>query len=200
MGVEGSFATHVRAPVGALPRASTLASAVRELARAFPELEDALDGAGGHVSMSRPFSCGREAWEGLIASARRALRDTRAMVVTFDALRVFVNEDGTRAFVAAGFRAGSDREDKRALVEAIEKVNDAIVPLGFPRYYDDPDPHVSLMSASRPSEELLSALRRRVEEMDAGEWRVEVNRVLIDISGQPPRTVWGRVALPAPDL
>ena len=203
MRVEGSFATHVRAPVGAVPRASTLASAVRALAREFSALElarDALDGAGGHVSLSRPFACGRDAWDGLIAGAARALRETRAVVVTFDALRVFVNEDGTRAFVAAGFRTGAEREDKRALVEMIERVNDAMESLGFPRYHDDPDPHVSLLSASRPSEELLSALRRRVEEMEPGEWRVEVNRVLIDISGQPPRTVWGRVALPAPDL
>jgi hypothetical protein len=42
---------------------------------------------------------------------------------------------------------------------------------------------------------------RRFAESTTVEWRVDVNRVLCDVSGQTPKTVWARVpGLPAPDL
>ncbi|OUS48227.1 hypothetical protein BE221DRAFT_208334 [Ostreococcus tauri] len=178
-GVDGTFLTHVRAPVGAVARASTLERALETVREAFVVARD------GH-SMSKPFETRAEDWETMRAGVRKELRGMEAIEVTFDALRVFVNEDETRAFVAAGFREGSERGDKRALVRAIERVNRALEPLGFPRYFDDPDPH------------RVDELRRRVESMDVGEWRVKVNRIVIDISGQ--KTVWGRAPLPAPDL
>ena len=87
-------------------------------------------------------------------SVRRELASMRPFEAVFDALRVFTNDDGTRAFVAAGFREGTTSESKTALIDAIDRVNAAIEPLGFPRYYDDPDPHVSLLwvagRATRP--------------------------------------------------
>ena len=170
---------------------------------AFGELEKVSDlkrEDGAHVSLSRTFACVKGDWERLFGNLRRELRDMEAFEVVFDAMRVFTNDDGSRAFVAVGFREGSTSASKVALVRAIERVDKAIVPLGFPKYYDDPDPHVSLLWVAGASEERVEAMRRFAESTTV-EWRVDVNRVLCDVSGQTPKTVWGRVpGLPAPDL
>jgi 2'-5' RNA ligase len=199
--VEGNYATHVRARAGAATRATE--KTLDAFVEAFGELEKVSDlkrEDGAHVSLSRTFACVKGDWERLFGNLRRELRDMEAFEGVFDAMRVFTNDDGSRAFVAAGFREGSTSASKVALVRAIERVDKAIVPLGFPKYYDDPDPHVSLLWVAGASEERVEAMRRFAESTTV-EWRVDVNRVLCDVSGQTPKTVWGRVpGLPAPDL
>lgn len=200
--VEGNYATHVRAPAGAMARDGALGAALRALGDAFPELEEceALTTKGPHASLSRVFPIRREDWNDVYESVRRELASMRPFEAVFDALRVFTNDDGTRAFVAAGFREGTTSESKTALIDAIDRVNAAIEPLGFPRYYDDPDPHVSLLWVAGASDETVRALRESVESIDVA-WRLDVNRIVCEISGQPPKTVWGRVPnLAKPDL
>jgi len=124
--------------------------------------------------------------------------------VVFDAFKVFVNDDGTRAFVAAGFEEGSQSASKRAFVDAIERINLALESLGFPRYYDDPDPHVSLLWVAHASEETVDELRRAVKELKL-EWRLRVGRIVLDVSGLPDKLLWGRVIggagkLPLPEF
>lgn len=221
--VDGNFATHVRAPVGRESLSENVLDGVEAMERAFPGLlracveaetreaetsggsaRDRLAAHGAHASLSRVFPVRWEEIKKVEGAVRRTLVTMDPFEVVFDAFRVFVNDDGTRAFVAAGFKEGSQSASKRAFVDAIERVNSALESLGFPRYYDDPDPHVSLLWVAQASEETVDALRRAAKELKL-EWRLSVGRIVLDVSGLPDKLLWGRVMdgagkLPLPEF
>jgi 2'-5' RNA ligase len=220
--VDGNFATYVRAPVGRESLCEKVLDGVEAMERAFPGLlracvedegsgraaassaRDRLAAHGAHASLSRVFPVRWEEIKKVEGAVRRALVTMDPFEVVFDAFKVFVNDDGTRAFVAAGFEEGSQSASKRAFVDAIERINLALESLGFPRYYDDPDPHVSLLWVAHASEETVDELRRAVKELKL-EWRLRVGRIVLDVSGLPDKLLWGRVIggagkLPLPEF
>ena len=94
----------MRAPAGAMARDGALGAALRALVDAFPELEEceALTTKGPHASLSRVFPIRRGLERRVRERASRVGVDEPFEAV-FDALRVFTNDDGTRAAVAAAF-------------------------------------------------------------------------------------------------
>ncbi len=216
--VDGNFATHVRAPVPRPSDARGVMETLRRMTVEVPQLEacgvaddDAVlrgieavsTSAHAHVSLSRVFPITYERVEAMRAALKIGLLECEATTATFNATRVFLNDDETRVFVAVGFREhASDAENvgKADLVKIIARVNEVCASMGLPEYYEDPEPHASLAWTAPADEETVGILRRLAREADV-EWTVDIRRIVLDVSGLPEKTVWAReAALPPPEL
>ena len=227
--VDGHFATHVKVPIARVDArdgvdARGVMDALRRMTVEVPQLEacglpddDDDDDASGrsrgvdavctraelHVSLSRVFPIAYEEAEAMRAALKIGLLECEATTATFNAARVFLNDDETRVFVAIGFREGASDEEnvgKADLVRMIDRVNAVCASMGLPEYYDDPEPHASLAWTAPASDDTVAILRRLAREVDVS-WTIDIRRIVLDVSGLPDKTVWAREpALPPPAL
>ena len=183
-----------------------------------------------HMSVSRVFATRAKDHAGLYAALRRRLAATRPWTAAVGpGFKTFVNDEHTSVFVALavsplsrgddGGERGSREESPAqngSFVETVNAVDMALVSRGHAPFYDDPDPHVSVLWAP-----LEDAVPRRFGEIEAAardvsrgtgpppspgtnagtrfRFETRVDRVVCCVSGFSETTVWGRPgALPPP--
>eukprot|EP00889_Picochlorum_renovo_P000878 jgi/Picre1/27908/NNA_000871.t1 len=180
--VEGQYATHVFLEI-ALPDSER----VRKTYDAF---QSHLSTHVGPQSRMHPIESGTH--ESLLRELKAAFRKKkRALHLRIGgAAKVLVNEDGTRTFVALHVT------DPGGMVEdMIESVSRVFIRHGLPKYYDNPDIHVSIAwclgnSATGRLKEALSACSTLLHRLV---WNTHITRVLCRI-GAKDHCVWQAAA------
>ena len=184
-----------------------------------------------HVSVSRVFATRAKDHAGLHAALRRRLAATRPWTASVGpGFKTFVNDERTSVFVALavsslpgggdGWRergsSGESPAQNGSFAETVRAVDAALASRGHARFYDDPDPHVSVLwapleAAAAARLGVVEAAARDVSRgtegpasrgADAGtgfRFETRVDKVVCRVSGFPETTVWGRPgALPPP--
>ena len=115
-----------------------------------------------HVSVSRVFATRAKDHAGLHAALRRRLAATRPWTASVGpGFKTFVNDERTSVFVALavsslpgggdGWRergsSGESPAQNGSFAETVRAVDAALASRGHARFYDDPDPHVSVLWA-----------------------------------------------------
>jgi hypothetical protein len=145
-----------------------------------------------HVSLSKTVPITSVQIETLLRELKAAFRKKkRALHLRIGgAAKVLVNEDGTRTFVALHVT------DPGGMVEdMIESVSRVFIRHGLPKYYDNPDIHVSIAwclgnSATGRLKEALSACSTLLHRLV---WNTHITRVLCRI-GAKDHCVWQAAA------
>mmetsp|Transcript_5555 Transcript_5555/g.10891 ORF Transcript_5555/g.10891 Transcript_5555/m.10891 type:complete len:263 (+) Transcript_5555:58-846(+) len=145
-----------------------------------------------HVSLSKTVPITSVQMESLLRELKAAFRKKkRALHLRIGgAAKVLVNEDGTRTFVALHVT------DPGGMVEdMIESVSRVFIRHGLPKYYDNPDIHVSIAwclgnSATGRLKEALSACSTLLHRLV---WNTHITRVLCRI-GAKDHCVWQAAA------
>ena len=181
-----------------------------------------------HVSVSRVFATRAKDHAGLHAALRRRLAATRPWTAAVGpGFKTFVNDERTSVFVALAVspllshdddREEGSVEDSRAkegsFVETVRAVDAALASRGHAPFYDDPDPHVSVLWAPLEDAERLSVVEAAARDVSQGtetsaspgtsagtrfRFETRVDKVVCRVSGFPETTVWGRPgSLPPP--
>jgi hypothetical protein len=181
------------------------------------------------VSVSRVFATRAKDHAGLHAALRRRLAATRPWTAAVGPrLKTFVNDEKTSVFVALavsrvsvrddggeeGSRVQQSRVEDGSFAETIHAVNAALAARGHAPFYDDPDPHVSVLWAPLEDAERLSVVEAAARDVSQGtetsaspgtsagtrfRFETRVDKVVCRVSGFPETTVWGRPgSLPPP--
>ena len=184
-----------------------------------------------HMSVSRVFATRAKDHAGLHAALRRRLAATRPWTAAVGpGFKTFVNDERTSVFVALavsslpgggdGWRergsSGESPAQNGSFAETVRAVDAALASRGHARFYDDPDPHVSVLwapleAAAAARLGVVEAAARDVSRgtegpasrgADAGtgfRFETRVDKVVCRVSGFPETTVWGRPgSLPPP--
>ena len=182
-----------------------------------------------HVSVSRVFATRAKDHAGLHAALRRRLAATRPWTAAVGpGLKTFVNDEKTSVFVALavsrvsvrddggeeGSRVQQSRVEDGSFAETIHAVNAALAARGHAPFYDDPDPHVSVLWAPLEDAARLGVVEAAARDVSQGtetsaspgtsagtrfRFETRVDKVVCRVSGFPETTVWGRPgSLPPP--
>lgn len=93
-----------------------------------------------HISLSRTAAVRMPQIESLVESLQRAGRRFAPLELTLSGLKVFINDERTRTFLALPVAPPG----AQAVNKMIAAVDRAFVMHGLPRFYEDPQPHVSI--------------------------------------------------------
>ena len=182
-----------------------------------------------HVSVSRVFATRAKDHAGLHAALRRRLAATRPWTAAVGpGFKTFVNDERTSVFVALAVSPLSSHDDDReegsvedsrakegSFNETVRAVDAALASRGHAPFYDDPDPHVSVLWAPLEDGARLGDVEAAARDVSPGtrahaspgtpagtgfRFETRVEKVVCRVSGFPETTVWGRPAtLPPPD-
>lgn len=137
--VEGSYATHVYVTVHLPEQARTsLACLVKQVALPLHALASSPK-EGLHLSLSRTVAIRHLQISELVAKLKRALLRTERFIMSFQGWEAFVNDDGTRTFLAVPVSQGHAQ-----VCRSIQQVNKAFTLFDLQCFYEDPRPHVSV--------------------------------------------------------
>lgn len=134
-GSEGSCRTGAAAPSSVNVRPSR---AVAHPPSASQRQTSPAPSVDHHVSLSRTVPVRMPQIETLMEALRRGARRFSACDAGLSGLKVFVNDEGTRTFIALKIEQGSE-----AVCRMIAAVDKAFVMHGLQRFYAEPQPHIS---------------------------------------------------------
>ena len=238
--VEGDFATHVHVaievPVGsrvALARALaaivTRVPTLRPVGRDLPvsisdvrnDPEALLPESGQtHLSLSRAFSTRADGHSALLNSLRRRLAPTAAWTATVGpGFNTFVNDEKSSTFLALEVvECSGDKHESNtkqsAFLATVHDIDTTLTSKGYPPFYENPKPHVSVLWApgdiadkvelavrdalgtGTNSSSVSPGISPGIHSFD-WQFNVDVSKITCHISGKPGVTVWGRADLPS---
>ncbi len=202
--VEGQYATHVFSEISVPESArkayeafqSHLSNHVGPRARMHP-IQSGSDALKNkmflHISLSKTVPITRPQMESLLRELKHAFRKKkRALHLRIGgAAKVLVNEDGTRTFVALHVADPSGM-----LEDMIESVSDIFVRHGLPKYYENPDLHVSIAWCLGNSSTggLKEAISSSSTVLQRCVWNTRITQVVCRI-GAKDHCVWQAAAV-----
>lgn len=169
-----------------------------------------------HISFSRTVPIRLELSDALLAELREQFRSTLPFRIRISTPAVFTNDGKTRTFLglsafsschsghvlnsapsAASHAIPDDPVSQRVdpLISASHAASRAFIFNGLPKYYDNPQPHISIAWLLGDQEQKLKqalqvpAVREAAARLEACGWEVEVGSVVCQI-GRKTVVVW----------
>ncbi|GAM22052.1 hypothetical protein SAMD00019534_052270 [Acytostelium subglobosum LB1] len=103
-----------------------------------------------HISLSRSFPMREHHIDSFNKQLETCFKRIHAFSITLETVSTFVNDDQSRLFLAANVTKNASR-----MIQCVKQLDDILRGFGFPTFYDNPLPHLSLWSrASSPDDEL----------------------------------------------
>lgn len=171
--VTGNYPTHVFV---AVPAPKHVRTALQQLTEQLKPLLDGLhpvvDSVGQkralpstqgsvqdsyHLSLSRTIPIKYDQIDPLIGSLHTHLAATHSFSLKLGQLKVFINDQRTRTFLALGLQTGAEQ-----VCQIIHKVDVAFRHHGLQTFHEDPDPHVSIAWMAGDAVEAMHAALRQI--------------------------------------
>ena len=141
-----------------------------------------------HMSLSRTLYVKSHVIDSLLSQVRGALKfGSDKCVYLSNTVRLYLNDERNTAFV--GFPV--DATVSPFALEVIRRVDSVLSQFGLPKFYDDPDPHVSI--AYTTDVETVNRLRHKsgndigyinLTELEVDQFRIDLGRIHIKIGNQ----------------
>ncbi|KAK9796299.1 hypothetical protein WJX73_008460 [Symbiochloris irregularis] len=185
--VEGNYATHVYITVP-LPAAYQRAAATLLQQMAWPGLEPLTSETASdqvlHLSLSRTVAIKRPQIEDLVSKLQRALVKVERFIISFKEWAVLVNDEGTRSFLCLAVTQGHDQ-----VCRCIRQVDKAFMLFSLQRFYEDPNPHVSVAWVLGNQRAALLERLQSAGPQSLPEWQLQVQKIECRV-GQHTYEVW----------
>ena len=115
-----------------------------------------------HLSLSRVLTLRHHWIEDFIATAKTQIAQSKLELLTFEAFKVFINEEKTRTFIGIMTLHEPQLND---LVRDIDE--NVLSEYKLPPFYDDPEFHVSLVWILGGDEKVAKKIQAKLDNLNA---------------------------------